>query len=346
MKRTYTLTILLLLVKIIHAQVSNNASFKLSGTLIENFNNEYLFLEYENFKDSCLIINNQFQFKGKLTQEPVQGTFSLKNRQYGIPEFYLENTEIKVKLSIKEASNKKRIDVKIISIEGTKTIVLQNNFKELLKKKDAVNGKKEIVKKLNSAVSINPNNGYLVSLIYRLSMNDEFDKKILREIYSKTNINVQNKFYKRRINENLFKENFLEYGSHIPNIQLPNEEDRIYDVSTLKGKWILLDFWASWCYPCRSEFPELKRIYTKYKTKNFEIVGISIDQSKDKWLNAIQTDSINWIQLHENKLISGKIAAALNVKYIPTKFLINPEGKIILKNISSKDLENFLKKIK
>ena len=347
MRKIYTLlTVSLILVNLINAQEKNHESFKLNGTLKEDFNNKYIYLEYGKLKDSSLIIKNKFQFKGKLTNEPIQGVFSLKNRFMNSPGFYLENTNIKVRLSIKETTNKNRAIVKIISVEGTKTIVLQNTFEEFFKKKDDKNFNEKLLKKLDSAVSINPNNGYLVGLIYRLSNNDEYDEKTLREIYSKTNIEVQSEFYKRRINENLFKENFLEYGSTIPNIKLPNEKDNIYDVSKLKGKWILLDFWASWCYPCIYEFPELKRIYDKYKTKNFEIVGISIDENKDKWLKAIQTNSLNWINLNENKSFYGKVTSKFNVQMIPTKFLINPEGKIILKNISLKDLENFLKEIK
>ena len=347
MRKIYILlTVSLILVNLINAQEKNHESFKLNGTLKEDFNNEYIYLEYGKLKDSCLIIKNKFQFKGKLTQESIQGLFSFKNRLGNAPSFYLENTNIKVRLSIKETANKNRIHIKIISVEGTKTIVLQNTFEEFFKKKDDKNFNEKLLKKLDSAVSINPNNVYLVDLIYRLSKNDEYDEKTLRDIYSKTNKEIQSEFYKTRINQNLFKHNFLEYGSTIPNIQLPNEKDNIYDMSKLKGKWILLDFWASWCHPCIYEFPELKRIYDKYKNKNFEIVGISIDENKDKWLKAIQTNSLNWINLNENKMISGKIATELNVKQVPTKFLINPEGKIILKNISLKDLENFLKEIK
>jgi len=340
------LIVSLILVNLMNAQEKKYESFKLNGTLVEDFNDEYIYLEYGKLKDSCLITKNKFQFKGRLTKETVMGTFSLKNRQNGYPEFYIENTEMQVKLSIKETSNKKRIHVKIISVEGTKTIVLQKVFKEFFKKKHDNKNKEKLLKKLDSAVSINPNNGHLVSLIYRLSKNDGFDKNILRQIYSKTNKGTQKGFYKRKINENLFKENFSEYGLNIPNIQLPNEKGRIYDVSTLKGKWILLDFWASWCAPCRSEFPELKRVYNKYKTKKFEIVGISIEKNKDNWLKAIKSDSLNWINLIENKMGSGKIASELNIELIPTKFLINPDGKIVLKNISLNNLESFLRDLK
>jgi peroxiredoxin len=347
MRKIYTvLTVSLILVNFIIAQEKNYDSFELEGTLKEDFNNEYIYLEYGKLKDSCLIIKNKFQFQGNLTQESVQGVFSLKNRVMNTPAFYLENTYIKIRLSIKETANKNRINVKIISVEGTKSIALQNTFEEFFKKKDDKNFNGKMLKKLDSAVSINPNHGYLVSLIYRLSNNDEYDEKTLRKIYSKINKEIQSEFYKRRINENLFKQNFIEYGSTIPNIKLPNEKDSIYDVSKLKGKWILLDFWASWCAPCRQELPELKRIYDGHKTNNFEIVGISIDKNKEQWLKSIQDESIKWINLNENQSFYGKVTSKFNVQGIPTNFLINPNGKIILKNISLKNLENFLANIK
>ena len=142
------------------------------------------------------------------------------------------------------------------------------------------------------------------------------------------------------------KKTFLEYGSNIPNIKLLNENDHIYNVSKLKGKWIFLDFWASWCAPCIKEFPELKRIYDNYKMRNFEIVGISIDKNKEQWLKSITDYYLNWINLNENEIDQRKITDKLNIKGIPTNFLINPEGKIILKNVTLKDLEDFLKNVK
>ena len=131
----------------------------------------------------------------------------------------------------------------------------------------------------------------------------------------------------------------------IPNIELPNEKDHIYDVSKLKGSWILLNFWASWCAPCKKQFPELKRIYNDFKTKNFEIVGISIDKNKEQWLKSIKSNSLDWVNLNENQSLDGKITSKLNIQKIPTNFLINPNGKIISKNISLQELEKFLKEI-
>jgi len=340
MKKKYNLLFILLsFINITNAQNENN-SFKLNGEILEKIKDKYIYLEYGNKKDSSLIVNNKFEFKGKLTNQPIQGIFSFKNKQTGIPGFYLENTSIEVKLSLKPSKHKNFYNLNIISVEGTKTINFQNTFESLYKKKKDKNIRKKILNKLDSILAINPNNVYLISFIYILTNNREFDKDILRKIYNKTNKKTIPEFYKKKIRRNLFKEDFLEYGWNIPNIQLPNEKGEIYDVSVLKGKWVFLDFWASWCFPCRKQAPTLKKIYEKYKNKNFEIVGISIEKDKDKWLKAIKDDSLNWINLIENKKISE-----LNIKAVPTNFLVNPEGKIILKNVSLNDLYYFLMKI-
>lgn len=340
MKRKHKLLfILLFLINIINAQTENN-SFRLNGEILEKIKDKYIYLEYGNKKDSSQIVNNKFEFKGNLINEPIQGIFSFKNKGTGTPGFYLENTNIEVKLSLKPTKHKNFYNLNIISVKGTKTINFQNIFENLYEKKNNENIRKEILNKLDSIITLNPNNIYLIGFVYSLTNNREFDKDILRKIYNKIKKESITEFYKEKIRRNLFKEEFLEYGWNIPKIQLPNDKGEIYDVSVLKGKWIFLDFWASWCFPCRQQAPKLKKIYDKYKNKNFEIVGISIEKDKDKWLKAIKNDSLNWINLIENEKISE-----LNIKEVPTNFLINPEGKIILKNISLNDLYYFLMEI-
>ena len=348
MKKKYKLLfILLFLINIINAQIGIN-SFKINGEIIEKIKDKYIYLEYSNRKDSSQIINNKFEFKGKLTNEAIPGIFSFKNKQTGIPSFFIENTNIKVKLSLKPSNDKNSFNLNIISVEGTKTIEFQNTLENLYSNKSNKKIKEKILHKLNTLVKKNPNNLYLANFLFRLTKHSEFNKKKLEEIYSLTNKRVQPKFYEKQIKKNLLiknKKDFLEYGLNIPKIQLPNEKGEIFNLSKLKGKWVLIEFWASWCFPCIKEFPNLKIVYNKFKSKNFEIVGISIEEDKEKWLKSIRKNSLNWINLNENKKLSGKVMKELNVNQIPTNFLINPNGKIILKNISPNDLYNFLTKI-
>lgn len=110
-----------------------------------------------------------------------------------------------------------------------------------------------------------------------------------------------------------------------------------------KGKYVLLDFWASWCAPCRKEHPKLIELYSQYKAKNFEIVSVSLDAEKNAWLNAILKDKINWTQISDLKGQQNEIAVAYGVQSIPTNFLIDTKGKIIAKNLDGDQLKEKLK---
>ena len=341
MKEKYKLLfIIFFIINITNAQIEKK-SFELKGEILEKIKDKYIYLDYNNKKDSSLIINNKFEFKGKLIHEPIQGIFSFKNKETSTPGFYLENTNIEVKISLQPTENKNFYNLNIISVKGTKTIGFENTLEKLYENRNEKTVNTKILNKLDSLIKNNPNNPYLTSYLYRLTNHSEFDKNILSEIYSLTNKEIQPEYLKKQIKENLLiknKKDFLEYGLNIPNIQLPDANGNIYNISELKGKWILIDFWASWCFPCIKEFPYLKIVYNKFKSKNFEIVGISIEEDKEKWLKSIRKNSLNWINLNDNNKLSGKVMNELNVKQIPTNFLINPNGKIILKDVSPNDL--------
>lgn len=116
-----------------------------------------------------------------------------------------------------------------------------------------------------------------------------------------------------------------------------------FNSEEFKGKYVLLDFWASWCAPCRKEHPKLIELYKQYKAKNFEIVSVSLDAEKSAWLNAIVKDKINWTQISDLKGQQNEIAVAYGVQSIPTNFLIDTQGKIIAKNLNGDQLKEKLK---
>ncbi|MFD2554378.1 TlpA disulfide reductase family protein [Sphingobacterium tabacisoli] len=119
-------------------------------------------------------------------------------------------------------------------------------------------------------------------------------------------------------------------GAVVKDFQLPNEKSEKRSFSEFKGKYVLLDFWASWCSPCRASFPRIREVYSKLQGKNFEIVNISIDQNKQAWLKAVQEESNPWPQLYDDTKISSSL---FNVSAVPTSYLIDPSGKIIMKEI-------------
>ena len=119
-------------------------------------------------------------------------------------------------------------------------------------------------------------------------------------------------------------------GSTVSNFSLPDPTGNSVDFASFKGKYVLIDFWASWCGPCRESFPHMREVYKKYKSDNFEVYSISIDESKAAWLKAVKEENIPWIQSLDTKNISQKGFA---VTGIPVTFLIDPQGKIIAKEV-------------
>jgi peroxiredoxin len=128
-------------------------------------------------------------------------------------------------------------------------------------------------------------------------------------------------------------------GQFAPEISLPSPEGKEIALSSLKGKLVLIDFWASWCGPCRKEMPNVIKIYSKFKNKGFEIYGVSLDQDKEKWMEAITKDGINWPQVSDLKYWDNVAARIYNVQGIPYTVLIDKDGKIIAKNLRGQELE-------
>ena len=118
-------------------------------------------------------------------------------------------------------------------------------------------------------------------------------------------------------------------------------------LSSFRGKYVLIDFWASWCGPCRQENPNVVKVYNRYKDKNFTIVGVSLDRpdGKASWLAAINNDGLAWTQVSDLKFWNNEVAALYDVSSIPSNFLIDPTGKIIAKNLRGDDLANKLAEV-
>ena len=134
-------------------------------------------------------------------------------------------------------------------------------------------------------------------------------------------------------------------GKAAPEFTLPTASGKLVSLHDLKGKYVLIDFWASWCGPCRAENPNVVKAYNAYKTKGFTIVGISLDDtsSKRKWIAAIQKDHLNWTQLCDLKGWASKPVGMYAVTGIPQNFLVDPNGNIVAKNLRGEDLEIKLK---
>ena len=129
-----------------------------------------------------------------------------------------------------------------------------------------------------------------------------------------------------------------------PDITMNDTEGKPFSLSSLKGKYVLVDFWASWCGPCRGENPNIVEAYNKFKDKNFTILGVSLDEDKDAWLKAIKDDNLTWKQISDLKGWNNAAVPLYGFDAIPYNVLVDPEGKIIATSLRGSTLQLFLAK--
>ena len=137
----------------------------------------------------------------------------------------------------------------------------------------------------------------------------------------------------------------LMVGSVAPDFSQETPEGKMLKLSDLRGKYVLIDFWASWCGPCRRENPNVVRMYERYKDKGFEILGVSLDQNRDRWLDAISADGLKWPQVSDLKGWANVVAQNYEVSSIPKTILVDPKGVIIAKDLRGPSLENMLSQL-
>ena len=134
-------------------------------------------------------------------------------------------------------------------------------------------------------------------------------------------------------------------GSVFSNIEMPSQTDEIISLNAIKGTYTLVDFWASWCPPCRSESALLNELYATYKSKGFEIYGISLDSNKQRWIDALEKDNRTWANVATVEGFNTPAAIAYGITALPTNFIIDAEGKIIASNIHGKHLKTFIESL-
>ncbi|ASZ11977.1 AhpC/TSA family protein [Chitinophaga pendula] len=193
---------------------------------------------------------------------------------------------------------------------------------------------KEMQDTENSFYNSHPNSPYSMYMLYRRQAIMDLDS--LKADYNKMGSTAKNNIYAKMLGERVASLEATAIGRPAIPLQKKDMNGQEVSLAILKGKYVLLDFWGSWCHPCRASHPHLKEIYNKYKSQGFEIVGIAAEMGRDPeknrktWLDAIKTDGINWVNVLNNEGAEQFDAVnAYGVSAFPTKLLLDKEGKII-----------------
>ncbi len=276
--------------------------------------------------DSAWVKDGHFRFSSSISIPEVYGLTLNKEKS---PVFlFLDAEDTSVKVELDSASYYRNT-----KITGSKASDLYEKYKAA--------GRDF---KIDAFIRENPNSIVSTYLLYR-NFAYRLEPEQIREYLALLNPSLQESVYGKNLQGYLVTLEKVKIGEKAPDFTLADTEDKPVKLSDHFGKYILLDFWAAWCGPCRKENPNVVDAYQKYKDKGFDVFGVSLDRTKDAWLKAIEKDNLTWTHVSDLIYWKSAPAALYGVRAIPANFLINPEGIIIAKNLRGEDLQNKLAEI-
>lgn len=349
--------------------------FDIQGTGKQILDGEIIYLSYRNegryMLDSTFVKNNSFKFEGIIGNIPIRASLYRNQNPthnydfiYDRLSLYLEEGIISVqsmdslnnaRISGTAVNNtfqllqerlalleKERLSIKdpdYFSEEERKDTALVNKNRSLLE----ANYYKQCDVQLAFAKEFS--NSYVsLDLVNNIARNNKYNH-LAEEVFNLLSDSLLQLPQAAVTKKSFLNKSKVGIGSIAPEFEMNDRFGRNIKLSNYRGKYLLLDFWASWCLPCRQEHPNLIAVYDDFKGANFDILSVSIDSKKDKWLNAIIEDGLIWSQISDLKASNGEVYQKYGIGTIPCNFLLDPQGKVIAKDLKGQDLTDKIKEV-
>lgn len=312
---------------------SKKSSYKIVGNLKGFGNGTKMYLNdlsdgsYRKM-DSAIINNSSFTFVGMMKTNYLKA--SITNVDYSDRVmFWLEagNTIFSGAKS----------DFQHAVIRGSK---IQEKYTELTKLHGTLENTQSVDLRF---ISNNPSS--IISAYTLYGYRNIWNKDTISSLYNILTNQVKKSYYGKNILAYLTLKRDIKIGDDFVDIEQVDTANKIIRLADFKGKVILIEFWGSWCGPCREENPSLMKIYNNYKSQGFEIFGVATETDRKQWIKAIEADSLTWINVTDFNGTNNKAAITYGVTGYPTNFLINKAGKIIARDVYGEQLSELLDKI-
>ena len=275
--------------------------------------------------DSAVINDGKFKFEGVVSEALAHGLTTQKESRRPLV-FFLDNDVMDVTLN---ESDKKLV----VAGSPVNDIYMANA--------PIVRSKGYSLDSLLMVHPASPVSAYFIvkDFAYKLNLED------MKAVRAKLDASLNGTSYVEQIESMIARMEKVQVGSEAPDFTLPDVDGNPVSLSSFRGKYVLVDFWAAWCPDCRKENPNIVSAWEKYKNKNFTVLGVSLDRNRDQWLAAIEKDKLAWTQVSDLKYWSSDAAVLYCIRWIPMSFLIDPEGKIVAVGLEGEELHNKLEEL-